>query len=291
MAVGMVMMLATGVRATEVNAIVTAEESYTQTVEVIPAKLDISMFNGAIEVAAGPGKIIVAYITKRGSGSSPERAREDIKSIEVKVTGTKELLQIVARRTDQRQDAVNSGASIKLQMPVGIPLNLKTSNGSIQVIGPAGEVAAQTSNAKIETKATAGSLNLKTSNAPISASGGAGKILAETSNDNIEIITKEALVSAVTSNGRINFSGKLLSGHHQFTSGNGEITLTLPGGASFEVEAVTSNAKVNSDFKSSTPIDSENAATWHGQVGTHPDAFLKIETSNSDINLLKSQNQ
>jgi len=274
--------------ANDLNMLFTAEEAVDRTIGVVPDRIDIEMFNGTVEIESTTDKAITAHIIKRGSGSSQSEAREDIKNIAVEVTGNADFLRIAARRIDKRLDRSNSGAAIKLRVPSGIILDLHTRNGEIISTGPSGEITADTSNEKIEVKGAQGRLTLETSNAPIIVQGGIGTLNLKTSNDNIEISADQVTVSAATGNGAIRYAGVLRPGRHQFSSENGEISLRLPADTNFRVDAETRNAGVNTDFQVTAVDAGEDESVLQGFTGSHPNVFLKIRTSNSDIHILKA---
>ena len=87
-----------------------------------------------------------------------------------------DTIRVVAKRTDQRVDIGNSGASAKLRVPEGAILDLHSSNGPITSAGPVGDVKAQTSNGPIDVRGSRGQLDLVTSNGPVTINGGSGTI-------------------------------------------------------------------------------------------------------------------
>ena len=60
-----------------------------------------------------------------------QAAQDDLKNVEVTMTQDGDTIRVVAKRTDQRVDIGNSGASAELSVPNGTILDLRSSNGSI----------------------------------------------------------------------------------------------------------------------------------------------------------------
>jgi DUF4097 and DUF4098 domain-containing protein YvlB len=146
-------------------------------------------------------------------------------------------------------------------VPKGATLELRSSNGSITVLGSTGDVTANTSNGKIEIEDSTGKLKL------------------DTSNGHIEIKAENSIVAAHTSNGTIEFKGALAAGDHSFRTSNGSITLSLPSNASFKFDAQTSNGKVTSEFavnRTGGSRDSELRGT------------IELRTSNGRIEIRKN---
>src|SRR5512135_891066 len=161
----------------------TAEETVTQSFTPgAPPHLVVEMFNGAVDVVTGSDNTVKIDVVKRGGGSSQAAAQDDLKNVEVTMTQDGDTIRVVAKRTDQRIDIGNSGASAKLRVPNGATLDLRSSNGSITASGPVSDVKAATSNGPIVVRGPLGQLDLSTSNGAITIDGGSGSINVETSN-------------------------------------------------------------------------------------------------------------
>jgi len=245
----------------------TAEEVVSKSFDVSGAPhVVVETFNGSIEVTTGAANTVKADVTKRGAGSTQAAAQEDLKNINVSMTQEGNTIHITARRTEQTINTGNSGAQADVQVPAGAILELRTSNGRLSVTGSTGDVTARTSNGRIDIKGSTGRLKL------------------DTSNGTIEIESESAVVTAQTSNGQINFAGALAPGDHSFRSSNGRITLALPSGASFRLDADTSNGRVTSEFalNQSSGADEKHLL---GVVGENPSMSIEAHTSNSNIEI------
>jgi hypothetical protein len=266
----------------------TAEETVTQSFAPAgTAHIVVEMFNGSVDVVTGSDNTVKVDVIKRGGGISQADAADDLKNVEVTLTQDGDTLRVVARRTDQRVDIGNSGASAKLRVPNGAILELRSSNGPITTSGPVSDVTAETSNGTIDVRGPLGQLDLHTSNGAITIDGGSGAINVETSNGPIEITTDNAVVVSRTSNGPIRFSGSLAPGRSELGTSNGNIVVTLPANAQFVVDADTSNAKISSDFAVTAQSFSDNQL--RGTVGSDPGVTLKLQTSNGPIEIRQSR--
>jgi DUF4097 and DUF4098 domain-containing protein YvlB len=262
----------------------TAEETVTQsfTPDGTP-RLVVEMFNGSVDVVTDSDDTVKIDIVKRGGGISQQDAEDDLKNVEVTMTQDGDTIRVVAKRTDQRVDIGNSGASARLRVPEGAILDLRSSNGAITTSGPMGDVKAETSNGAIDTRGSLGQLGLGTSNGSITVNGGSGLINVETSNGPIDITADNAVVNGRTSNGPIHFSGSLAQGRSELRTSNGHIVVTLPADAQFVVDADTSNAKISSDFAVTAQDFSDNRL--RGTVGNDPGTTLELQTSNGPIEI------
>ncbi len=265
----------------------TAEETVSQSFSTDGTqRVVVEMFNGAIDVVAGTDNTVKVDVIKRGGGISQQDAEDDLKNVQVTMTSEGDTIRVIAKRTDQRVDIGNSGASAKLRVPENLKLDLRSSNGSITASGPVGEMKAQTSNGPIEARGSRGQLDLNTSNGPIVTNGGSGVINVETSNGPIEVTADNAVVNGRTSNGPFRFNGSLAQGRSDMRTSNGSVIVTLPANAQFMVDADTSNAKISSDFA----VTAQDFSDSHlrGTVGNDPGIVLQLQTSNGPIEIRQS---
>ncbi len=266
----------------------TAEATVTQSFTAgAPPHMVVEMFNGSIDVVTGSDNTVKVEVVKRGGGISQQAAEDDLKNVEVTMTQDGDTIRVVAKRTDQRVDIGNSGASAKLRVPNGASLDLHSSNGALTSAGPVSDVKAKTSNGPIDVRSALGQLDLVTSNGTVTINGGSGLINAETSNGPIDVTADNVTITARTSNGPVSFSGSLAQGHSQLDTSNGNLVLTLPASAQFALDAETSNGKINSDFAVSGGTRSDTQL--RGTVGSDPGATLELRTSNSGIDLRQSR--
>ncbi len=266
----------------------TAEETVTQSFTAsAPPRLVVEVFNGAVDVVTGSDNTVKIDVVKRGGGVTQADAQDDLKNVQVTMTQDGDTIRVVAKRTDQRVDIGNSGASAKLSVPNGAILDLHSSNGAITTSGPVGDVKAQTSNGKIDVRGPAGQIDLNTSNGPITINGGSGAINVETSNGPIDVTADNVVVTGRTSNGPVRFTGSLAQGRSDLSTSNGSMVVTLPANAQFAVDADTSNAKISSDFAVTAQDFSDDRL--RGTVGSDPGVTLRLQTSNSPIEIRQSR--
>jgi hypothetical protein len=265
-----------------------AEETVTQSFTTAAApRVVVEMFNGSIDVATGTDNTVNIDVKKRGGGISQAAAEDDLKNVEVIFAQDGDTIRVTARRTDQRVDLGNTGASARLRVPSGAILDLRSSNASITASGPVADVTAQTSNGPITVRGALGQLVLNTSNGPLTIDGGSGLLDVETSNAPIDIAADNVAVNGRTSNGSFHFSGSLASGRSEMNTSNSSIVVTLPAGAQFVVDADTSNSRISSDFAVTAQDFSDDRL--QGTVGNDPDATLELHTSNGPIEIRRSR--
>lgn len=159
-----------------------------------------------------------------------------------------------------------SGVSWIVQVPSGIDVTARTSNGKITILGDGyGAVTADTSNGKVVLE-------------------GAGDALlyVNTSNGSVDVASWVGEVDITTSNGSITAHlGKILEGKYNLASSNGSIRVFIEEDSAFDLSASTSNGRINSDLDGTWSQAFSNTSydgTYNGGG-----ARLTLRTSNSSI--------
>ena len=156
------------------------------------------------------------------------------------------------------------GADIEITAPSNTMVELRTSNGSVEVYGMHRSGTARTSNGKIVMEDVIGDFDVSTSNGAVTIGLASGTFDVE------------------TSNGRIKFDGELSpGGDNRMTSSNGSIEIKLQGTPSVKLDASTRNSSVTTRL----PILTTSPGDKRRLVGTigDGDAELFVKTSNGSI--------
>jgi DUF4097 and DUF4098 domain-containing protein YvlB len=260
-----------------------ASDTVEKSLQTSATQIDVEMFNGTIEAAAGPEGAVSATVKRTGTGANETEALADAQKIDVTLAmeGDRAVLRAVYTPNPSSPD--RRGASAVVTVPAGSVLVLRTSNGSIAVTGITGTVVADTSNAGVTATGPLEALRVKTSNGKVVVAQGGGLLTLETSNGAIDVGATDAVVEARTSNGKITFAGSLAAGTSRLRTSNATIDLTLPADAAFSVDAQTSNAKIVTDFAVTGGSTSDDRLT--GAAGGGGDTTIILETSNNPITI------
>jgi len=143
-------------------------------------------------------------------------------------------------------------------------VELRTSNGNVEVYGMQQSGKVRTSNGKIVLDQVSGDFNIVTSNGGVTIAGAIGSFDVE------------------TSNGRIKFDGELASGSsNKMTTSNGSVEIKLQGTPSVKLNASTSNGSIDTEY----PILTSSPGDKHRLVGTigAGEAVLLVRTSNGSV--------
>jgi DUF4097 and DUF4098 domain-containing protein YvlB len=239
----------------------------------------VETFNGRVTVEATSDGSVEARITRRGSGVTEEAARKDLASVFVTSEQDGGRVTLTARRLSV-SSLGNNGADMDLQVPEGASVELRTSNGRVEVANVEGSVIVRTSNGPVTTRGGT-DLDLDTTNGQVSVNSPSGEVRVRSSNDGIDVISaSDAAVNLQTSNGTITFSGTLGHGAHSLVTSNGGITITLPGDTAFRFDGQTINGGVSTEFGELTVPDSTHIT---GSTGHFPRIALVARTTNGNL--------
>lgn len=261
---------------------------YSYTVPATGAKLDLSGFNGGVEVIGVEGNTVEVTGTKyaKDAGTLPE----------VKIEGVQEggVLRIHAvRPASNKGQGCNCGVSFVVRAPKRMELqsvtssngsmrvenfdsvaNLRTSNGSMKLTQLKGRVEARTSNGGVTLEDVSGAMRIETSNGSIR-----GRIL-DTAAGNPVVLS--------TSNGTVDVRLEATRNNDiTVTTSNGSIHLRMPEAANAKISARTSHHEsVTTDFPMAIR-GTLSKGQLDGTLGNGSGPSIRLETSNGSIKLLR----
>lgn len=112
-----------------------------------------------------------------------------------------------------------------------------------------------------------------------------GNVTYHTTSGNAEFLAvKGAGTYRAENSGRLSVSYDDVTGDLYLYNKNDDIELRVPSTLSFELEAVTKNGKINTDFQDDISADGSTVST---SVGSDPNAVIKLESKNGNIELRK----
>lgn len=228
-------------------------------------RLTIETANGEVVVQSENRTDIRLEWRKTAQGISQEDADRMVEEITIeKTTPSADTMRIAAKFEGSPG---NRGCAFHLRLPESLALAIHTSNG------------------RLEFRGLSPSLELVTSNEAIQAilDEPAKRIRAETSNGTVQI-TGDALedLSLVSSNGQMELQTSLAGVHYDLHNSNGPITLLVPQNATGQLEAETSNSRiqVNLPFQRD-PTNNENQVS--GLLNGSNTRTIFLRTSNGRI--------
>ncbi len=215
------------------------------------SRLVVNGFNGSIVVNAGPANTIRVQATLKKADK-----------VDYQVTQDGDTVSVEAKQKGSTTGR-SPGAEIEVTAPLSTRVELRTSNGMIELRGMEESGTLRTSNGKIVVENVRGSLDARTSNGAINVS------------------ALEGSVNLQTSNGPINFDGDLTpGGENEMEASNGSVNVVLRGTPSVRLDAATTNGTVTSKLPIMATATGDNHLA--GTIGDG-DAGLFIRTSNGPI--------
>lgn len=215
----------------------------------------VSGDNGRVTVNSGQDHTLSVKATLR----KPD-------DIEYEVTQIGDVISITAKMDDGGifDFGESPGADIEITTPSNTAVELRTSNGSIEVHGMQQSGSVRTSNGKIVLDAVSGHFEIVTSNGGVTITQAIGSFDVE------------------TSNGRIQFDGEMVSGgSNKMVTSNGSVDITLQGTPSVKLDGSTSNGTIITEHSilTSSPRDNHHLV---GTIGVG-EAALFVRTSNGSV--------
>ena len=254
------------------------KDHFREVIKTFPAAdiddLDLDNFNGNISIEGTEGDELEVNVMVYAD------SEENLKNVEIAFTG-KNHLKITSKALKvQHQCAIE----YEIKLPSGIALNnVYNSNGKISVANCSGEGQFITSNGSIKVDDFKGNTDIRTNNGSIEAEEVSGIVYARTSNAKIEIEDCPDIRKAVTSNGKIILEIKNIFEGLEVNTSNSDITLILSKSVNCDIQARTSNGKINlQDIKLDILKSSRNYLMAKYNDGGK---LLDVETSNASINL------
>lgn len=244
--------------------------------KVVPVSSQLEVvaktFNGSITVTPTDKPEISIVAHAKSFGMTQEEADEALDGLSPVIDTSGGKLTIECKKRNPTNLGFSDSVSLELQVPVGWPLKLATSNGNVTVGQMFGSVSIQTSNGKVEVFEATGSVEASTSNGKIFVANSSGTILANTSNGSIYMMN-------------CNLEGKC-----SLKTSNGSIKARFANHPDLPIRAKTSNGII--DCKSSEiRVENKSKNTLSGillgtpAVDGSANASLEMETSNGSIKI------
>lgn len=223
--------------------------------------------NGNIKVEGQPagGCEVTAKITARGN--SEQEARDMAEAVVVALVPSQQGLEVDIKKP-QSELSKHIGISLDIKMPEQNRLNLKTSNGNIDISNISRDVELHTSNGNIDLNRVSGPISAATSNGNVSCHDTANNLKARTSNGNISVVFTERTENP---------------DQVELETSNGSIHLTPPAAFSAKVDASTSNGKISSNRAILVQGDISKTKL-HGTIGDGR-GTCRLHTSNGSIHI------
>ncbi len=242
----------------------------------------VETINGTIEVSGDPKRNGVdVRAEKYATGPTLADAKAYAEKIAVEVRRSPDQLKIVAVFPPDNLGR-SCGVSFKILLPPHTSIDLKTSNGSVNVTDLAGDVNIKTCNGSARLSKINGKVHLATSNGTVLAGDVDGDVNVQTLNGSVEMRrVGKGLVKVSSTNGDIraediNGAASLHTTNASIrlralsvpdkpeitaTTTNGRVRVVLPATVKATLSMNTSNGRTRTDFKDATVTDLRSSPT------------------------------
>lgn len=227
-------------------------------------KVEISTENGSIETDVWNDDTIDITFEKWATGYDEEDAIENIRDVEIHVDKDTHSGVLNIEIDFPKGIGINYGCSVSLSLPAHLVMDLKSSNGAIEVSDSQSGFKCHTSNGAITTRNTAGDAELRTSNGKIAVRNHHGELNGRTSNGALDI---DIVLP--------------MQGECILKTSNGSATLSIPEETSAMLEASTSNGQVKMQSLDIAVTRMEKTEI-KGRLGSGQ-GYIDIETSNGSV--------
>jgi hypothetical protein len=195
----------------------------------------------------------------------------------------------ISTHGDSDRNGRNQRAEFSIKVPKGVKLQIVTGNGEIETVGTGAGVVARSGNGAVHVDAHGDGVTASSGNGDVEVLGAGAPVNAHSGNGHIEVTTTLGPVQATSGNGNIDVEiGSLKTQENMsFRSGNGRISLTLPGDYNGELESSTGNGHLISDFPLSVEgrLDRQRVRATIGKGGPR----LRMSSGNGNIVLRKKR--
>ena len=252
----------------------------------------IKNFNGPIDVRPSSGNTAELRAEKRPRGDA------DIRDVGFEVrTASNGDVDICST---QNEDSCYGGdrrgdhgwrrqvtVSMTVLVPRGVRLKLSTGNGAVSVERAGSDVQASTGNGRVRIAETEGQVNVSTGNGDVEVRNAKARVHVSTGNGDVEVVTVEGPVEVSSGNGDIDVRMSALRAREDmsFSTGSGDVKLTLPANYNGELDAQTGNGTIRSDFalKVKGQLSPRHVRATIGEGGP----MLRLNTGNGEFEIRK----
>ncbi len=301
------------------------EEKFEKTVALAKdGKVYLNNISGDIEVKTWDRGEVKIDALKVSQHSSMDKAREYAGLVEIEVTDEGGTLNIVVKYPKNGPNKMNVSVDFKLMIPSLATADINSVSGDLTLQNIGGAAKAETVSGDVTLEKIAGTLKGKTVSGNVTATGAAkgaycksvsgnvmvddvigdaelytvsgtikagsvkGSITAENTSGDVDLIdvTDAKAVKAKTLSGDVDYAGVIFSdGTYEFKSHSGDVTLTIPSDAAFDLEARTFSGSIDSEFEI-TLTGKISKKELKGSVNGGG-ATLEVKTFSGDVELKK----
>lgn len=248
-------------------------------------ELSLKTFDGSIEVTTWD-KPTVGLTIERRAGSQPEAEA-------LKVTTSQDGNRIVVEALQPErsvQVGIHVGRSVRfvVSVPKNTDLVARTGDGSIAVTGVHGKLELRSGDGSVMGTGLEGEVAAHTGDGSVALEGVKGRVDVDTGDGSVRIAGAPTALKAHTGDGSVALtleSGTAINENWEITTGDGGVSVQLPGTVNAELDASTGDGTIDAgDFGLRTDSDSKHEL--RGRLGTGGPT-LRVRTGDGGITIVK----
>lgn len=284
-------------------------------------RLVLNATAGNVTLVRGDANTITIEETHHGFGWTRATARRKAEEFQPQVSQSGDTIELTEPGWNSGLFSRDPYSDYRVTMPANVEVRVKTGKGNIEGsalagplelrsgsgnvrlseidgkltinVGSGSVTVAESSLSEVQIKSGSGDIQIDGVQGPLSASTGSGSISVANVRDTLLTLTtgsgdikvsdaEDATLALKTGSGSINFAGSLGdSGAHSAMTASGNLSLTLPDDASFQLEAQTSFGGI--DLPRDWNVSGQDKSR-SGKVG-RGGPTLQLNTSSGDIQI------
>lgn len=258
-------------------------------------QVTLSTFDGAIEIRPWDKNEVLVVVEKR----AVDKAAADAIAVRAEQEGDRVTVDVTGPKRTGISIFGNIGRSARLivSLPATSDVNAKSGDGSIDVESVAGKMELRSGDGSIHGRALKGEVTAHTGDGSIHLVDLDGALTVDTGDGSIHVNGKLSTVRARSGDGSMTIradQGSAASADWDITTGDGSVTLEIPGDFNGELDAHTGDGGVHVDDVGLTEAPSDESerhsrrrSTVRGRLGSGGKT-VRIRTGDGSITLRRS---
>jgi hypothetical protein len=251
-------------------------------------EIRMTTFDGAIEIRSWDRSEVVIDIEKRGPTA------EAVGELEVTAVQDGHRIQVEVRRPSGERGLLGIGlnmsrsAKLVASVPRQVNLMARTGDGSILAERLTGRLELRTGDGSVRGTGLEGELSVHTGDGSVTLEGVDGRLQLVTGDGGVSVAGRFSVVQAETADGSITLRaepGSAMAEDWSVSSGDGGITLYLPGAFDAMLDARTGDGRIRSDLDvAGASSERRERRSLRGRLGAGG-RTLRIRTGDGSISL------
>jgi Putative adhesin len=235
-------------------------------------ELQLRTFDGSIRLKSWDRNEILVEIERRGPDAETARRL----TVDTSQQGNRVVVEVPEPR--EGRDRIHFGSwqspsvSLVVTAPRRMTLDARTGDGSIAADDLAGSIVLNTGDGSIRVRRVEGGLRARTGDGSISISDVNGQLEAESGDGSIDVGGRLEAVNVRSGDGSVRVDadqGSVVKSDWNITTGDGSISVHLPGNIDAELDAHSNDGRVRADdFNGLTRSDrDDDSGSVRGRLG------------------------